>query len=97
MKRNTLIILCCFLGIFGCKDHYNDAIEWMQNIKQGVNITIVKNNQPDFMEINWNNPKIVGNEKWYEVTKIKGNQDILQMTHYLVFKNKKYQYWHSGK
>ncbi|MDP8171254.1 hypothetical protein QJU96_08140 [Pasteurella skyensis] len=95
MKLNILIICCLF--VFGCKDHYNDAIEWMYAIKQGVNINLVKNNQPDFIEIDWNNPKIMGNEKWYEVTKIKGNKDILQMTHYLVFVKDKYQYWYSGK
>ncbi len=97
MKKNILIILCSFLGVFGCKDYYNDTIDWINSIKQGVNINLIKKEQPDFIEIDWNNPKIIANEKWYELTKIKGNKDILQMTHYLIFVNDKYQYWHLRK
>ena len=42
-------------------------------------------------------PLIVDDQKWYLISKIKGNNDILGMSHYLVFIENKYQYRESKK
>jgi hypothetical protein len=74
-----------------CKDYYNDTIKWADEIEIGTDIKTIKNNQPEFIEIDWNKPNIVETETRYLITKIKGNPDILSMSHYLVFINNKYQ------
>ncbi len=77
-----------------CKNYYNDTIRWADNINVGTDIQTVKNNQPDFLEIAWDKPdtSLLDNELLYEITKIKGNNyDPLNMTHYLVFVDGKYQ------
>tara|TARA_R110001583_G_scaffold84601_1_gene222377 strand:+ start:983 stop:1192 length:210 start_codon:yes stop_codon:yes gene_type:complete len=69
----------------------------MDNLESGMNIEAVRESEPDFVEIDWQNPQTVGNEKWYVVNKIKGNNDVLHMTHYLVFVENEYQYRESKK
>ncbi len=98
MTHNKFFILLIFtLTLTSCKDYYNDTIHWMDNLESELNIKEVQNNQPDFIEIDWENPQIVDNQKWYMITKIKGNNDILGMSHYLVFIENKYQYRESKK
>jgi hypothetical protein len=74
-----------------CKDYYNDTVKWTDNIKIGTDIQTVKNNQPDFLEIDWAKPDTIGIESFYLIKKIKGNKDVLAMSNYLVFTNGKYQ------
>ena len=72
-------------------------IDWTDKIEIGTDIGIVKNNQPDFVKITWNKP-IKSEEKiFYEITEIKGNNDILDMSNFLVFEDDKYQGLQSHK
>ena len=66
-------------------------IDWTDNIKIDTNIQSVKDEQPDFIEIDWDNPILKENEKRFLITKIKGNRDILNMSNYLLFIDNKYQ------
>ena len=94
----NFIFLFLFVVIFSCKDYYNDTIEWADNIEAELNVTEVKKQQPEFIEIDWENPITTSdNEKWYLITEIKGNRDILSMSHFLVFKDGKYKYRESKK
>ena len=94
----NFIFLFLFVVIFRCKDYYNDTIEWADNIEAELNVTEVKKQQPEFIEIDWENPLTTSdNEKWYLITEIKGNRDILSMSHFLVFKDGKYKYRESKK
>ena len=92
-----LILLFISLTILSCKNYYNETINWADNLKKEQNLKDVQNEQPDFIEIDWKNPQIIDNQKWYLITKIKGNRDILRMSHYLVFIDNKYQYRESKK
>jgi hypothetical protein len=80
-----------------CKDYYNETIEWIDNLESELTIQEVKDSQPEYIKIDWANPQIIDNEKWYLITKIKGNNDVLGMSHYLVFVENKYQYRESKK
>jgi len=80
-----------------CKDYYNETIDWVDNLVQEQSFKDVQNEQPDYIEIDWENPQIIENQKWYLITKIKGNNDALGMSHYLVFVDGKYQYRESKK
>jgi len=91
------ILLFIAVTIISCKDYYNETIEWADNLENELNIKDVQNKQPDYVEIDWENPQIVDNQKWYLITKIKGNNDVLGMSHYLVFVEDKYQYRESKK
>tara|TARA_R110002167_G_scaffold197269_2_gene400279 strand:+ start:112 stop:405 length:294 start_codon:yes stop_codon:yes gene_type:complete len=97
MNWTTFFALFLLISITGCTNHYNDTIAWMDNLESGMNIEAVRESEPDFVEIDWQNPQTVGNEKWYVVNKIKGNNDALRMTHYLVFVENEYQYRESKK
>ncbi len=44
MKRKFLTALFFIAGFLGCTDRYNDAIGWMDTIKKGEDISIVKKN-----------------------------------------------------
>jgi hypothetical protein len=92
MKRNIFILLI-FISTFltGCKNYYNDTIDWTDSIKIGSDIQTVKRSQPDFVEILWDKPLKIDNEKLYEIVKIKGNYDILKMQNFLIFVDGKYQ------
>jgi hypothetical protein len=65
-------------------------IDWTSNIEIGTDINTVKENQPDFLEIDWDNPDKYDNRIRYEIIEIKGNRDILKMQNFVVFENKKY-------
>ena len=97
MLKN-FIFLFSIVVVVSCKDYYNNTIQWADNIETELNITEVQKQQPKFIEVDWNNPLTTSdNEKWYLITKIKGNRDILSMSHFLVFKDGKYKYRESKK
>ncbi|WP_299096611.1 hypothetical protein [uncultured Winogradskyella sp.] len=94
----NFIFLLLFLVVISCKDYYNDTIEWADNIEAELNLSEVQKLQPDFIEVDWNNPLSTSeNERWYLITEIKGNRDVLSMSHFLVFKDGKYKYRESKK
>ena len=107
MKKVFLIILSVFF-LTKCTNFYNRTIEWIESIKIGTDIQTVKNDQPDFIIIGWDKPDTLlcppdmscghnGYHLCYEIKKIKGNNDILNMIHYLEFEDGKYyehSYWH---
>ena len=92
-----LILLSIFILLVSCKNYYNETIDWADNLKIEQSINDVQKEKPDYIEIDWENPQIVDNQKWYLITKIKGNNDILGMSHYLVFIEDKFQYRESKK
>ena len=91
MIRQSIILLLVLVVLTACKNHYNEMIEWTDNIKIGSDIQFVKDCQPDFIEIDWKKPESYKNETYYLITKIKGSRDILNMSHFLVFIDGKYQ------
>jgi hypothetical protein len=86
-----LFLIFITVLLVSCKNYYNDAIAWMDNIEEGTHIDVVKENQPEFITIDWDNPENHEKEKWYYVEKIKGNNDPLNMSHQLVFVENKYE------
>lgn len=74
-----------------CRNHYNETIQWTENIKRGTHVETVKRNQPEFVEIIWNKPDTLNNQILYEITEIKGSKDILKMRHFLLFIDNKYE------
>lgn len=66
-------------------------LDWIDTIKIGLNIEDIKSIQPDYLEIDWKDPRIFENEKWYFITKIKGHDDVIGMSNYLIFIDDKYQ------
>ncbi len=95
--KKLFVLLILSLTIISCKNYYNDTIHWMDNLEGGLDIESVQKSAPNYIEIDWENPQTVGNQKWYFVTIIKGRNDPLGMSHYLVFENNKYQYRESKK
>ncbi len=79
-----------FVALSSCKNYYNEMIHWTSSIPRGTSIDSIKNIQPDFLEIDWNDPEIYESETRYSITKIKNNRDILQMANYLSFVDNKY-------
>lgn len=88
--KSILGLLTIVLLLTSCKSYYNETIDWMDNIELGTRLEDVKTNQPDFIEIDWNKPDTLDNELRFRIKKIKGNNDILNMDHYLVFSDNKY-------
>ena len=84
----TLVLLAALLT--ACKSYYNDTIDWMDNIELGTSLGDVKKHQPDFVKINWDKPDTVDNQVRFWVSEIKGNTDMLAMSHLLVFVDNKY-------
>jgi len=74
-----------------CKNYYNDTIDWADNIKIGTDIQIVKTNKPDYLEVAWDKPDTLENGFRYLIKNIRGSHDPLNMSHYLVFVDNKYQ------
>ncbi|HEV8514397.1 MAG TPA: hypothetical protein VGQ59_14045 [Cyclobacteriaceae bacterium] len=91
IKLDKASLLLFFVLCLSCKNYYNDTIDWCDSIKIGATIDEVKRNQPNFFEINWNKPDTVENELRFRIVNIKGNRDILNMDHYLVFINNKFE------
>jgi len=97
-NRIKLFAIALFaITVISCKNYYNDTIEWTNNLESELTIKEVQKIQPEFIEIDWKNPQTVDDQKWYMITKIKGNKDVLGMSHYLVFIDSKYQYRESKK
>jgi hypothetical protein len=93
MKLKDLINGFLYIGLFlaiSCVDYGNETIDWIDNIEKGTKIEIVKKNQPDFFEVDWENPMNVEDQQYYNVTNIKGSRDMLNMDYYLVFKDNRF-------
>jgi len=85
-----MLLLLLPLLFMTCKSYYNDTIDWMDNIEHGMSIEEVKSSQPDFLEVNWEKPDTLDHQLLFEIEKIKGNNDILNMSHYLIFVDGEY-------
>jgi hypothetical protein len=93
MRQIRKTVFACLLLttlLTSCKGYYNDTMDWMDNIKPGTTLKDVKRDQPDFVKINWDKPDTVDNQVRFWVTEIKGSNDILGMSHLLVFVEDKY-------
>jgi len=93
MKNNiirlTFLLLMFFLG---CRNYQNEMVEWSSSIPKGTDLENVKKSQPEFLEIDWNNPDTLENGMTrYFVTEIKGNNDILKMEYFLEFENNEFR------
>ena len=93
MKNTQLIyvFLTIIILLTSCKNYYNDTIVWTDNIVIGSSLAQVKKSQPNFIVIDWDNPDTLDQIIRYRIDKIKGNNDILNMTHYLEFTDNKYE------
>ncbi len=89
MKVGILIFL--MLSLVSCKNYYNEMIDWTSSIEIGTDIETVKKMQPEYLEIDWNQPDTFDNEIRYYIKNIKFDYDALKMTNYLVFIDGKYQ------
>ncbi|RED42781.1 hypothetical protein DFQ10_108188 [Winogradskyella eximia] len=92
-----VLFLCCTHLVIGCKNYYNDTIDWMDNLEPNSTIETVKESQPKFVHINWNDPEKVRNENRYYIREIKGSYDPLGMSHILVFIDGKFDRRESHK
>ncbi len=67
-------------------------IDWTSSIPTGTDLETVKIDQPDFLEIDWDNPDTLDVQiTRYFITKIKGNNDILKMEYFLEFENNRFR------
>ena len=95
MKQNykifiLILILMTFLS--GCKNYQNEMFDWSSCIPIGTDLKTVKKDQPEFLEIDWENPDTLDNGMTrYNVTKIKRNYDILKMAYFLEFENNEFR------
>lgn len=92
MKLTTPILtIGLFLSfLLGCKSYYNDTIHYCDAIKVGAEIEAVKDKIPSYFTVDWEHPEKTEDIVYYRIEKIKGNKDILNMQHYLMFKDGKY-------
>ena len=89
LMRICLVILCVI--IFSCKNYYNETLHWIDNIPLSTDITKVKACQPSYVIIDWKNPRIYNDSTYaYKIEKIRGSDDVLNMSHYLIFRNNKF-------
>ena len=72
-------------------------VAWCDNLEEGLDVEQVKSLQPDYLEIDWDSPLVIDDEKWYLITDIDWNWDPLSMSNYLVFKDGGYMYRESKK
>ncbi|WP_353777570.1 hypothetical protein [Winogradskyella sp. 3972H.M.0a.05] len=96
-KLIKCILALSFLIMMGCKNYYNDSIAWMDNLEPGLSVEDTQRLQPNYLEIDWKTPLKFEDEIWYMVTDIKGSNDPLGMSHFLVFENNQYKYRESKK
>lgn len=85
-----ILYFYCFTILTGCKDYSEESILWLNAIETGTDIEKIKTSQPGFIKINWEKPDTVNYKLYYLVT-IKGNPDILNKTHHLVFMDGRFQ------
>ena len=95
--KKLFIGLMVAVIIMSCKNYYNDTIAWADHLASNLSSSEVQSRQPDFIEVDWEKPLMIDDQKWYLITKIKGDRDLLRMSHYLVFTQDKYQYRASRK
>lgn len=69
---------------------YNNTLDWIYSIPQGMNIDSVKKTIPNYIEIDWENPQKNENESIYYIN-IKWQYDPLNMSNGLVFENGKFK------
>ncbi|MBU2928533.1 hypothetical protein [Winogradskyella psychrotolerans] len=81
----SILFFCIAFFVIGCKNYYNETINWIDNIEPHTNIEIVKESQPEFVRIDWGDPEKKENENWYYIQEIDGSYDVLSMSHMLVF------------
>ncbi len=84
------IILVILLPNVGCKNHYNDMITWTESIPQNSSIAWVKEHQPDYLEIDWDNPDVLDSFQLYTIRKINWTYDPLHMLNRLAFVENRY-------
>ena len=60
-------------------------IKWAEAIEKDSTISEVKKQEPDWITIDWESPILLHSEVWYEITYVKGSNDILGMRNFLVF------------
>jgi hypothetical protein len=94
IKITLILVLPIFIS---CKNYYNEMVAWSNNLEQGLDIETVKKLQPDFLEIDWESPLVINDEKWYLITEIDWNWDPLEMSNFLVFKEDRYMWRESKK
>ena len=95
--RFLFVSFLFFVMLNACKNYYDDTIVWAENIKIGTDLETVKKTQPSFVEIAWDKPIEIENQagpnqKLYQITEISGDNDVLNMSKFLVFVNGKYQH-----
>lgn len=83
-------VVVLILTVLSCKNYHNEAIHWIDSIPKNTHISTVQESQPSFIEINWEDPKVIDSSKIYSVKNIQGNNDILKMHYQLVFVNDKF-------
>ncbi len=78
--------------ISACKNYQNEMLNWSKKIPIGTDLSIVKKDQPEFLEIDWGNPDTLENGMTrYYITEIKGNYDVLKMDYFIEFENNKFR------
>ena len=93
-EKKLYIIIAFILSLIvisSCSNYHKDMIEWYNNVPVGTELIIVKENQPDYIKINWESPVIFENGIIrYSIIKIKGDNDLLKMSYFLEFKDNKF-------
>ena len=70
--KSILGPLTIVLFMISCKSYYNDTIDWMDKIEPGTSLEDVKKSQPNFVEIDWNNPDTLDEGLRFRIEKLKG-------------------------
>ena len=65
-------------------------VKWAGELEHGLDVEDVKLFQPDYLEIDWEDPEVIDGEKRYYITNIDWNWDALGMSNYLVFTDEGY-------
>ncbi|MBI1288018.1 MAG: hypothetical protein GC178_10640 [Flavobacteriales bacterium] len=96
MKETVGLLTILCLLIAGCRNCYNEMIDWSEKVPQGSSIEEVKKLQPEFLSIAWDMPDTV---EWYLekypqdtlvrflITDVCGGSDLLHMENRLEFIN----------
>ena len=90
MNKKLFSLFFLYSIFISCKNYYNETMDWADNLVVETDIETVRKSQPEFVDIDWQNPIIFDGQEYYEI-EIKNNQDILNMQNFLVFENKKYK------
>ncbi len=90
-RLSFVLLLLTITFLYAYKDNYSETIIWIDNIQAGTDIETVKNQQPGFVKIAWEEPESLNHLVLYEVTKIKGNFSGSGKIHYLTFAGNKFK------